>query len=64
MAGSPRFQSTTRLRACEPSPRFASLDWDKKIAWCSYTSTRAALSSLDHAGLSAALSGLGLTDCG
>jgi MoaA/NifB/PqqE/SkfB family radical SAM enzyme len=64
VAGGPRFQSVSCLLACGRSPRFVSLDWDRRAAWCSYTATRVALPSLDHAGLSAALVGLGLAFCG
>lgn len=64
VAGGARFQSMTCLMGCGPSARFASLDAEGRAAWCSYTETRRALPSLDHAGLSAALDGLGLRPCG
>jgi sulfatase maturation enzyme AslB (radical SAM superfamily) len=64
VAGNAPFQSMTCLTKCAPSPRFASVGWDKTVAWCSYTVSRRPLPSLTHAGLTAALSGLGLEFCG
>jgi len=58
------FQSMTCLAACGPSPRFASIRWDKTVAWCSYTTTRRTLEQPTHAALLAALEGLGLAFCG
>lgn len=58
------FQSMTCLSACGPSPRFASLRWDRTVAWCSYTTTRRPLQTPTHAGLVSALEGLGLAFCG
>jgi organic radical activating enzyme len=49
---------------CGKSPRFAAVDWDKRAAHCSYTSARARLPSLDHAGLVAALAPLDVVFCG
>jgi hypothetical protein len=54
----------TCLRGCARSERFAAVAWDRQVAWCSYTSARRPLPTLDHAGLIAALDGLGLTFCG
>lgn len=64
VAGGPRFQSMTCLLRCAASPRFCSLGWDRGVAWCSYTRTRAALRAPTHAALQAALAGLGLAFCG
>ncbi|MCB9671528.1 MAG: radical SAM protein [Alphaproteobacteria bacterium] len=64
VAGATAFQSMTCLLACGRSPRFASVGWDGQVAWCSYTTTRRPLPSPDHAGLLAALDGLGLAYCG
>jgi sulfatase maturation enzyme AslB (radical SAM superfamily) len=64
VAGNAPFQSMTCLTKCGPSPRFASVGWDKTVAWCSYTVSRRPLPSLTHAGLTAALTGLGLEFCG
>jgi MoaA/NifB/PqqE/SkfB family radical SAM enzyme len=64
VAGNAPFQSMTCLTRCGRSPRFCSVGWDKTVAWCSYTVTRAPLRSLSHEGLLAALDGLGLAFCG
>jgi hypothetical protein len=63
VAGGP-FQSMTCLAACGRSPRFASIAWDRTVAWCSYTKTRRPLGASTHAALSAALEDLGLEFCG
>ncbi len=59
-----RFQSMTCLKACGKSPRFCAISWDKTAAWCSYTSERRKLETLDAQGLNKALDGLGLIYCG
>jgi len=64
VAGPGRFQSMSCLMGCARSPRFASIGWDKSVAWCSYTTARRPLPALTFAGLSSALDGLGLTFCG
>lgn len=64
VSGGGPFQSMSCLSACGKSPRFCSIGWDKRVAWCSYTSTRAKLPELTFAGLEAALDGLGLEFCG
>lgn len=64
VAGSTQFQSTTCLLGCAASPRFASLDWARRAAWCSYTESRRELPSLDFAGVVSALDGLDLRFCG
>lgn len=64
VAGDTPFQSTSCLHACGKSPRFCSISWDRQVAWCSYTRTRARLRELSYAGLTAALEGLGLEFCG
>lgn len=64
VAGGGPFQSMSCLSACGKSPRFCSIGWDKRVAWCSYTSSRAKLPELTFAGLEAALDGLGLEFCG
>ena len=60
VAGNTPFQSMTCLAGCGRSPRFCSVGWDKTVAWCSYTKTRAPLRLLTYAGLETALSGLGI----
>ncbi len=64
VAGGGPFQSMTCLTDCGKSPRFCSVGWDKRVAWCSYTATRAPLREPTFAELEAALDGLGLTFCG
>jgi organic radical activating enzyme len=64
VAGGNPFQSMTCLTGCGKSPRFCSVGWDRSVAWCSYTKTRAPLSSLTYEGLEQALDGLGLEFCG
>lgn len=62
VAGGP-FQSMSCLRGCARSPRFVSIDADRRVAWCSYTVTRAPLLEPSWAGLLWALDGLGLAPC-
>lgn len=64
VAGGRPFQSMSCLAGCAASPRFASIGWDGRVAWCSYTAARRPLEELSHAGLRRALTGLGLTFCG
>ena len=64
VAGRQPFQSMTCLGQCAASPRFCSVGWDRTVAWCSYTTARRPLPEPTHAGLLAALDGLGLTFCG
>jgi hypothetical protein len=59
-----RFQSMTCLSSCAKSPRFCAVGWDKRVAWCSYTSERAPLAALTHAATIDALARLGVTYCG
>jgi organic radical activating enzyme len=58
------FQSMSCLMGCAKSPRFCSIGWDRRVAWCSYTETRRPLPELTFRGLTAALDGLGLKFCG
>jgi sulfatase maturation enzyme AslB (radical SAM superfamily) len=64
VAGGRPFQSMTCLGGCARSPRFASVGWDKTVAWCSYTPTRRPMPETSYRGLVAALTGLGLQFCG
>ncbi len=64
VAGARAFQSMTCLSACAASPRFASVDSRRRVAWCSYTRSRRALPALSYAGLRAALRELSLEYCG
>jgi len=58
------FQSMSCLSDCSKSPRFASIGWNKTVAWCSHTVERRPLSELTYCGLEQALDGLGLVFCG
>jgi MoaA/NifB/PqqE/SkfB family radical SAM enzyme len=64
VAGGRKFQSMTCLMNCGKSPRFCSIGWDKTVAWCSYTKTRAKLPELTHRALTATIADLGLEFCG
>lgn len=57
------FQSTTCLGHCGKSPRFISIDSERKAAWCSYTTSRCTLEQPTWADLHAAMKGLGLKPC-
>jgi molybdenum cofactor biosynthesis enzyme MoaA len=64
VAGSNHFQSMTCLLECAKSPRFCSIGWDKRVGWCSYTTSRRELPTLTAAGLATALTDLPLVFCG
>jgi MoaA/NifB/PqqE/SkfB family radical SAM enzyme len=64
VAGRRPFQSMTCLKGCGKSPRFASIGWDRRAAWCSYTESRRPLEGPTYRGLMSALDGLGLAFCG
>jgi len=64
VAGDEPFQSMTCLSACGRSPRFCSVSWDQRAAWCSYTRSRRPLEELTFAGLERALDNLDLEYCG
>jgi hypothetical protein len=57
------FQSMSCLTQCGKSPRFCAVGWDRSVAWCSYTRSRAPLSSPTFAALSHALEGLDVEPC-
>lgn len=63
VAGSAQFRATSCLTRCASSPRFASIGWDHAAAWCSYTTSRRRLPTLDAHGLRAALRDLPLRPC-
>ena len=63
VAGGDRFQSVTCLGACGASHRFASLDWDRRVGWCSYTNTRRQIGSSSYHAIVEALKGLPLQTC-
>lgn len=58
------FESVQCLTGCVKSERFASIDFNHKVGWCSYTSERHEVSPLTFKGLKNALGDLGLTYCG
>lgn len=64
VAGENAFQSMSCLTGCKSSPRFCSIGWNKSVAWCSYTESRASLSELSYRGLLNSLKDLGLKFCG
>jgi MoaA/NifB/PqqE/SkfB family radical SAM enzyme len=64
VAGTPYFQSMSCFLQCGKSPRFCSLSWDKKVAWCSYTSSKIPLKSLNYQGILESLESLDLQFCG
>ncbi len=64
VAGANAFQSMSCLTACKRSPRFCSIGWNKTVAWCSYTESRAKLTELSYSGLVNSLKDLGLKFCG
>lgn len=64
VAASKHFQSMSCLLNCGKSPRFCSISWDKKVAWCSYTSDRGSLKELTANSLEAALTDLSVSFCG
>jgi hypothetical protein len=64
VAGREAFQSMTCLPACEASPRFCSIGWDRQVGWCSYTGARTPLRVLTAFGLQQAMDGLALESCG
>lgn len=64
VAGQQHFQSMSCLKACGKSERFCSVTWDKKVAWCSYTRSKARLETLDYQGIVQQLEHLNLIYCG
>jgi len=49
------FQSPSCLLSCRRPDNFVSVSWDKKVNFCSYAKGKAALETLDYAGLIKAL---------
>jgi hypothetical protein len=64
VAGQGAFQSSSCLVCCGSRERFCSIGWDKRVAWCSYTTGRRPLSDLNYRGLVKALAGLEVVPCG
>lgn len=63
VAGKEPFQSMTCLTNCQKSDRFCAVTWDKKVAWCSYTSAQRPLEALTAKALDRALQDLPLIFC-
>lgn len=49
------FQSASCLLSCQKPTNFASVTWDKKAGWCSFTPSKTKLKQLTYKGLSEAL---------
>lgn len=64
VAGGERFGSMHCLLGCAVSQRFASIDWARRVGWCSYTAARAELAEPSYEALQRALDGLPLAFCG
>lgn len=63
VTGGEPFQSTSCLLGCRRPVGFASVSWDKQVAHCSFTSAKARLEELNHAGLVAALRSAAFIPC-
>ena len=61
VAGRKPFQSASCLTGCKSAGNFASVSWDKKAHWCSFSSGKAALPELSYRGLLEALGASGPT---
>ena len=61
---SPQFQTAYCLLSCKKSPRFASINCQQEVGWCSYTSSRTKVNPLTWDGLIKALQDLSLEYCG
>lgn len=63
VSGGHPFQSPSCLLGCRRPAHFASVSWDKKVNSCSFAKGKAALPSLDYAGLQAALARVTFRGC-
>jgi MoaA/NifB/PqqE/SkfB family radical SAM enzyme len=57
------FQSPSCLTFCKPSERFASISWDKKINYCSYSPSKMPLQELSYRGIIDALHTINFETC-
>lgn len=57
------FQSPSCLLKCTPPSNFVSVSWDKKVNRCSFAGGKELLTSLDYAGLCAALAKVDFKSC-
>lgn len=63
VASREHFQSTYCLRSCNPSPRFCSISWDKKVNFCSYGPSKAPLEALTYNAITNALQTIEFKQC-
>jgi MoaA/NifB/PqqE/SkfB family radical SAM enzyme len=62
-AGNELFQSPSCLVDCHPSERFCSLSWDKRVNFCSYSPSKAALQEISYNGIINALNSINFKSC-
>lgn len=63
VAGKDKFQSTYCLSSCNPSPRFCSISWDKKVNFCSYSPSKVQLEELTYNAITNALQTINFKKC-
>ena len=63
VAGGQPFQSPSCLLKCVPPQNFCSVSWDKRVNFCSYAGGKQPLTTLDFAGLTAALERVRFSSC-
>ena len=63
IAGDEPFQSPSCLAACRPSERFCSLSWDRRVNFCSYSPSKAALREISYKGIMDALNSITFKSC-
>lgn len=63
VAGDQPFQSSSCLTGCNKSDNFASVTWDKKVGWCSFSSAKAPLEKLTYNGIIKALNSVSMMSC-
>lgn len=63
IAGDEPFQSPSCLTACRPSQRFCSLSWDRRVNFCSYSPSKAALREISYQGITDALNSITFKSC-
>jgi len=63
VAGNEPFQSPSCLMTCQPSERFCSLSWDKRVNFCSYSPSKATLQEISYHGIINALKSINFKTC-
>jgi Predicted Fe-S oxidoreductases len=63
VAGNKPFQSPSCLTQCKPSERFASISWDKKVNFCSYSPSKVPLPEISYDGIINALRSINFKIC-